>query len=189
LQTNWIAFSLSDSYARKFRTIRGFPSESKVVTLMFHPAGILGNMRRHGRRSMDLADFVSSSCCSRQALSRPDCRRVSEKDILRFKNFLHTASDRPAKSPVVTGPPGRRHTLKCVGERSRHMLGNRSQNTGVVMAKTAKSRAWTKDNIRELKTLARQKVPVAKIAKSLKRTLRATQQKAYSIGVSLNSRG
>ena len=57
------------------------------------------------------------------------------------------------------------------------------------MAKTVKSRAWTKDNIRELKTLARQKVPVAKIAKSLKRTLRATQQKAYSIGVSLNSRG
>ena len=57
------------------------------------------------------------------------------------------------------------------------------------MAKAVKSRAWTKDNIRELKTLARQKVPVAKIAKSLKRTLRATQQKAYSIGVSLNSRG
>ena len=103
--------------------------------------------------------------------------------------FLIGASARPAKSAVVTGPPGRRHTLKCVGERSRHMLGNRSQNTGVVMAKTVKSRAWTKDNIRELKTLARQKVPVAKIAKSLKRTLRATQQKAYSIGVSLNSRG
>ena len=87
----------------------------------------------------------------------------------------------PAKPAVVTGPPGGRHALKCVGERSRHMLGNRSQNTGVVMAKTAKSRAWTKDNIRELKTLARQKVPVAKIAKSLKRTLRATQQKAYLI--------
>jgi hypothetical protein len=57
------------------------------------------------------------------------------------------------------------------------------------MAKKAKLRAWSKDNIRELKTLARQKMPVAKIAKSLKRTLRATQQKAYSIGVSLDSRG
>ena len=32
---------LSGSYARKFRTIRGFPSESNVVTLIFHPAGIL----------------------------------------------------------------------------------------------------------------------------------------------------
>jgi hypothetical protein len=57
------------------------------------------------------------------------------------------------------------------------------------MAKKTKVRAWTKDDVRELKTLARQKMPVAKIAKSLKRTLRATQQKAYSIGVSLNSRG
>ena len=57
------------------------------------------------------------------------------------------------------------------------------------MAKKSMRREWTKDNIRELKTLARQKMPVAKIAKSLKRTLRATQQKAYSIGVSLNSRG
>jgi hypothetical protein len=42
LRTNSMALSLSDSYARKFRTIRGRPSESKVVTLMFHPAGILG---------------------------------------------------------------------------------------------------------------------------------------------------
>ena len=39
------------------------------------------------------------------------------------------------------------------------------------MAKNAKRREWTKDDVRELKTLARQKMPVAKIAKSLKRTL------------------
>ena len=38
------------------------------------------------------------------------------------------------------------------------------------MAKNAKRREWTKDDVRELKTLARQKTPVAKIAKSLKRT-------------------
>ncbi len=57
------------------------------------------------------------------------------------------------------------------------------------MAKRTKRREWTKGDIRELKTLARQKTPVAKIAKSIKRTLRATQQKAYSIGVSLDSRG
>ena len=50
LRTNSMAPSLLDSYARKFRTIRGFPSESKVVTRMFHPAGIL--MRRNCRRSM-----------------------------------------------------------------------------------------------------------------------------------------
>ncbi len=57
------------------------------------------------------------------------------------------------------------------------------------MAKKTKRREWTKDDVRELKNLARQKTPLAKIAKSLKRTRRATQQKAYSIGVSLDSRG
>jgi hypothetical protein len=56
------------------------------------------------------------------------------------------------------------------------------------MAKRTKRREWTKDDVRELKTLARQKTPLAKIAKSLKRTHRATQQKAYSLGVSLDSR-
>ena len=57
------------------------------------------------------------------------------------------------------------------------------------MVKKAKLRAWSKDNIRELKTLARQKTPVTKIAKSLKRTPGATQQKAFSLGVSLDTRG
>jgi len=51
-----------------------------------------------------------------------------------------------------------------------------------------KRREWTKQDIRELKSSAREKTPAAKIAKSLKRTLRATQQKAYSLGVSLESR-
>ena len=64
-------------------------------------------------------------------------------------------------------------------------------NKGVVMTKSAKTkrREWTKDDVRELKTLARQKTPVAKIAKSLKRTPGATQQKAFTLGVSLDSRG
>jgi hypothetical protein len=57
------------------------------------------------------------------------------------------------------------------------------------MAKRVKLRAWTKDDVRELKTLARQKTPAAKIAKSLKRTLAATWQKASTLGVSLDSRG
>jgi hypothetical protein len=45
LRTNSMALSLSGSYARKFRTIRGSPSESKVVTRMFHPAGIVSPNR------------------------------------------------------------------------------------------------------------------------------------------------
>jgi hypothetical protein len=57
------------------------------------------------------------------------------------------------------------------------------------MAKRPTRREWTKEDVRELKTLARQKTPVAKIAKSLKRTLGATKQKAFKLGVSLDSRG
>jgi hypothetical protein len=57
------------------------------------------------------------------------------------------------------------------------------------MPKKSKRREWTKDDVRELKTLARQKTPVAKIARSLKRTPGATQQKAFSLGVSLDTRG
>jgi hypothetical protein len=53
----------------------------------------------------------------------------------------------------------------------------------------AKRREWTKDDIRELKALARQRTTAAKIAKSLKRTLAATWQKASSLGVSLDTRG
>jgi hypothetical protein len=60
-------------------------------------------------------------------------------------------------------------------------------NVGANMAK--KTKRWTKDDVRELKSLARQKTPVAKIAKSLKRTPGATQQKAFSLGVSLDTRG
>jgi hypothetical protein len=57
------------------------------------------------------------------------------------------------------------------------------------MAKSTKWREWTKDDVRELKTLARQKIGVTKIAKSLKRTAGATQQKAFTLGVSLDTRG
>jgi hypothetical protein len=57
------------------------------------------------------------------------------------------------------------------------------------MAKRTKRREWTKGDVRELKILARQKTPVAKIAKSLRRTPGATQQKAFTLGVSLDSRG
>jgi hypothetical protein len=54
--------------------------------------------------------------------------------------------------------------------------------------KVSKRREWTKQDIQELKTLARQKKPAAKIAKSLKRSTGATRQKAFILGVSLDSR-
>lgn len=57
------------------------------------------------------------------------------------------------------------------------------------MAKrTKKRRAWTAIEVRELKTMAKRKTPASTIAKKLKRTEGATRQKAFSIGLSLDSR-
>jgi hypothetical protein len=57
------------------------------------------------------------------------------------------------------------------------------------MAKRAKKRrAWTATEVRELKTLAKKKTTAARIAKRLRRTEGATRQKAFSIGLSLDSR-
>jgi len=54
--------------------------------------------------------------------------------------------------------------------------------------KSKKRRGWTSTEVRELKTLARKKTPAGRIAKRLKRTEGATRQKAFSIGLSLDSR-
>ena len=56
------------------------------------------------------------------------------------------------------------------------------------MQNGSKKRVWTSIQVRELKTLARKKTPAARIAKRLKRTEGATRQKAFSLGVSLDSR-
>jgi hypothetical protein len=57
------------------------------------------------------------------------------------------------------------------------------------MAKKSKRRAWTKEDVRVLKTLARQKTPAKKIARTLKRTEGATRQRASSLSISLETRG
>ncbi len=57
------------------------------------------------------------------------------------------------------------------------------------MAKrTKKRRAWTSSEVRDLKSMAKRKTPASRIAKKLKRTEGATRQKAFSIGLSLDSR-
>jgi hypothetical protein len=57
------------------------------------------------------------------------------------------------------------------------------------MAKKAKKRrAWAASEVRELKAMARKKTPAGRIAKKLKRSEGATRQKAFSIGLSLDSR-
>ena len=54
--------------------------------------------------------------------------------------------------------------------------------------KTTKRRTWTPEQIRTLTLLARKKTRAASIAKTLKRTESATRQKAFSMGISLDSR-
>ena len=56
------------------------------------------------------------------------------------------------------------------------------------MAKKSKRRVWTTEQVRTLKTLAKKKSPAGRIAKTLKRTEGATRQKAFSMGLSLDSR-
>jgi len=56
------------------------------------------------------------------------------------------------------------------------------------MKNGSKRKAWTSVQVRELKTMARKKTPAGRIAKKLKRSEGATRQKAFSIGLSLDSR-
>jgi hypothetical protein len=50
-------------------------------------------------------------------------------------------------------------------------------------------RAWSKEDVRTLKTMAKSKAGVGKIAKALKRTTRAVENNNYLLGVSLDTRG
>jgi len=54
--------------------------------------------------------------------------------------------------------------------------------------KVSTRRAWTTEQVRTLKTLARKKTRAAHIAKTLKRSEGATRQKAFALGLSLDSR-
>ncbi|HEX4158417.1 MAG TPA: hypothetical protein VHY79_08065 [Rhizomicrobium sp.] len=55
--------------------------------------------------------------------------------------------------------------------------------------KAIKRRAWTPEDVKEFKSLAKAKTPAAKIARRFKRTEGAIRQKALHLGISLNSRG
>lgn len=61
------------------------------------------------------------------------------------------------------------------------------QTAGYLMSKI-KRWFWSKDDLRTLKSLAREKTPAPRIAKQLKRSLGAVRQKAMGLGISLDSR-
>ena len=54
--------------------------------------------------------------------------------------------------------------------------------------KSVKRQPWTKEDIRTLKTLAREKRKTTAIARMLKRSVRATYQQASKLGVTLGTR-
>jgi hypothetical protein len=56
------------------------------------------------------------------------------------------------------------------------------------MKNEKRRRTWTAADIHTFKSVAKKKSPAPKIAKSLKRSEGATRQKAFSIGLSLDSR-
>ena len=56
----------------------------------------------------------------------------------------------------------------------------------MVKKKKATRRLWTAGDVKTLKSLAKQKAGVKKIAKALKRTQAATMVKASLLGVSLS---
>jgi hypothetical protein len=64
------------------------------------------------------------------------------------------------------------------------------KKVGARMPKTKKivRREWTKDDVRQMKTMAKAKAGVTKISKSLKRTPGATSVMATKLGISLSMR-
>ena len=56
------------------------------------------------------------------------------------------------------------------------------------MAKKVALRRWTKEDVRVLKTLAREKRKTSVIARTLKRSVGATHQKAMRLGITLGVR-
>ncbi len=54
-----------------------------------------------------------------------------------------------------------------------------------IAKKTKKPRPWTKEDIRTLKSMVREKTKTSVVARKLKRTPTATRQKAAALGVKL----
>jgi len=57
-----------------------------------------------------------------------------------------------------------------------------------MIKRNRKRRAWTSEQVQTLKSLAKKKRRAVDIARTLKRTEGATRQKAFSLGLSLESR-
>ena len=101
----------------------------------------------------------------------PSLQRIS---IVPPRSADHTRKNRRASCTVANAAP--------------HDQG-RSTKTGVTMARTRKKivrREWTKDDVRQMKSMAKARSGVQRISKALKRTPGATQVMAGKLGISLS---
>jgi hypothetical protein len=64
-----------------------------------------------------------------------------------------------------------------------------NENSFILWSNQMKRRRWTTEQVRKLKKLARKKTRAGNIARTLRRSEGATRQKAFSLGLSLDSRG
>jgi hypothetical protein len=78
---------------------------------------------------------------------------------------------------------------------ARHFSPTRSSSSGVAIVSFQRLRnpntkrvAWTKENVRDLKTHSKSKTPVAKISKLMKRSEGAIRQKALALDISIGHR-
>lgn len=68
------------------------------------------------------------------------------------------------------------------------MIEGRLHNRSIEVAKKAKKRvrrAYTREDVKELRAHSKARTPVAKIAKLTKRTVAALRHKAQKLGISL----
>ena len=67
-------------------------------------------------------------------------------------------------------------------------MANKSRRTAKKMGGRRKRRAWTKQQVKELRAHSRARTPVAVISKQTKRTPGALRQKAMDLGLPLGHR-
>jgi hypothetical protein len=79
--------------------------------------------------------------------------------------------------------------LVRIANRTRHDKSPVLKKGTDMAKKKVVRRAWTSSDVRKLKSLAEERIGVAKIAKALKRSVGATAVKAHQLGVSLDTRG
>jgi hypothetical protein len=77
----------------------------------------------------------------------------------------------------------------CIRDESVPLVAYITNRRKRMAKKVVKREPWTKEDIRTLKMLAREKKKTTTIARTLKRTVGATYQQASKLGVSLGSRG